>query len=825
MTEDPDRYQSLMEQSVDGIFLTDEQGRYVDVNAAGCRMLGYTREQILKLSIPDLVSPEERQRVPLRLSELRADKTLLVERIMRRADGTDLPTEISARRLPDGRFQAIVRDIRDRKLAAQEIREHNRLLTAVNDALSAYLTEADFTKALGRLLAFARERTQSECGFVGVMIEGPVLRILALDGIDVERLVQAIGCAPLPDRGAEGVLDFDHFNDLIGRVVTRGQGVVHNPPGGEPASGVLSTSETGPWRSFLGVPVMRGTEPAGLIALANRAGGYSAADREMLETLVRQTGLLADCYRRQWHESRLALQRQAAEQALLREKRFTDGVVNSLPGVFYVFDETGKFSLWNRNLEQVTGYTGAELSERHPLELIAIPDRPLVEAKIRECFQHGQAIAEAMLLTRDGATIPYHFTGSRFTREGKNYLLGMGIDLTVQRTTEAARARLEQQLRESQKIESIGRLAGGVAHDFNNLLTSILGHVEMAGERLSSEGLVGEHLDAIRLAAERSAALTSQLLAFARRQMLAPRPVNLNEAIQEAAKLLARRLGERIQLQLKESPEPIFALVDPGQLSRVLINLTVNARDAMPDGGRVMLRADVEVIGETGHPAIPDAKPGTYALLLVSDTGPGLSREAREHLFEPFFTTKGAGHGTGLGLATCYGIIRQHHGHIFAESRVGHGTTFHILLPLAPAGVAAVPIAAAATKERHLETILFCEDDDLVRDMTSRVLRARGYTVLAARDGAQALAMAAEHAATIHLLITEESIPGTGGLDLARQLRAVRSRLTVLVLTGTGGECALPEPASGARMAWLSKPFTPTELVQKVQDVLVGGQF
>jgi PAS domain S-box-containing protein len=377
--------------------------------------------------------------------------------------------------------------------------------------------------------------------------------------------------------------------------------------------------------------------------------------------------------------------------------------------------------------------------------------------------------------------------------------------------------RLEEQLRQAQKMESLGRLAGGMAHDFNNLMTAVLGHVSFAADTLAAGHEAREELEAIEQAALRASELTRQLLAFARLQHVAPRVVDVNELVASLDGMLRRVIGEDVVLATQLSAEPACACIDPSQLEQVLVNLAVNARDAMPHGGRLSLETACVSVSADAH--LPLGA-GPYVRVAVSDTGHGIAEEVLQHLFEPFFTTKQQGKGTGLGLATCYGIVQQCGGHIAVESAPAAGARFDVYLPRVDAAPHEITTAETGPLPRGTETILLVEDEAPVRAVALRALRAQGYRVLEASDGAEALELAARHAAQIDLLVADVVMPRMGGIELARRLRAERPRLRVLHVSGYV-EPALREEASvPPHSSFLHKPFPPETLVRKVREIL-----
>ena len=395
---------------------------------------------------------------------------------------------------------------------------------------------------------------------------------------------------------------------------------------------------------------------------------------------------------------------------------------------------------------------------------------------------------------------------------------------TNMQKTQAEQRQLEERLRQAHKMEAVGRLAGGVAHDFNNLLTIIRGNSDLLSDRDGADAFHKRCVEQIQKASSRAVSMTRQLLAFSRMQVLQPRVLDLNAVVAEMGKMLPRLIGEHIENVFVPEPKLKLVTADPGQIEQVLMNLAVNARDAMPGGGTLTVRtANVEMTQGSGarHGSMT---PGSYVLLAVSDTGIGMDEEIRTHIFEPFFTTKEVGKGTGLGLATVYGIVKQSGGFIWVESALGKGTTFEIYLPLAsgPASKAEAEHKQAAL-QRGSETILVVEDEAGVRELAGEFLRAHGYAVLEAKDGIEALEIAARHEGTIHMILTDMIMPRMSGAELVTRLQAIRPEIKAAFMTGyaeyaTSGS----ETPSNQQSSILQKPFSSTSLADMIRSVLAG---
>jgi nitrogen-specific signal transduction histidine kinase/ActR/RegA family two-component response regulator len=394
-------------------------------------------------------------------------------------------------------------------------------------------------------------------------------------------------------------------------------------------------------------------------------------------------------------------------------------------------------------------------------------------------------------------------------------------DITERKRAEAERENLQTQLVQAQKMESIGRLAGGVAHDFNNLLTVINGYSDLLLARLRAGDPLRDSLTQIRKAGGRAAELTAQLLAFGRKQAVQLRPVSVSRLVMDSVEMLQRLVGEDIDLVTELDPAPGEVMADEGQLHQVLMNLAANARAAMPAGGRLVIRTSRRELDEGGAAEVPGAVPGACVVLEVSDSGTGMSEEVRQNIFEPFFTTKEVGQGTGLGLAMVYGIVRQAGGWITVESQPGAGSTFRIGLPLLPEAASGVrPDTPKPAAVEGSETVLVAEDQDQVRKLAVAILEAHGYRTLEARSGDEALEVAGRHPGPIHLLLTDVVMPRMSGAELASRLKAERGELKVLYMSGyTADRISLQVPPDPS-VDYLQKPFSPEALAEQVRALL-----
>ncbi len=393
-------------------------------------------------------------------------------------------------------------------------------------------------------------------------------------------------------------------------------------------------------------------------------------------------------------------------------------------------------------------------------------------------------------------------------------------DVTERIRTAAEKQKLEAQLRQSQKMEAFGQLAGGVAHDFNNLLTVISGYSELLLRMLPGSDSRKTMVIEIRDAGERAATLTRQLLAFSRQQVLEPKVLDLNTIVIDTEKMLRRLIGEDVELSTVLRPNISPVKVDPGQIVQVILNLAVNARDAMPQGGKLTIETSDIELSESYLKIHPDAQPGQFVMLAISDNGSGMTPEIKNRIFEPFFTTKGVGKGTGLGLAVVHGIVKQSGGNIDLYSEVGVGTTFKIFLPVVQEQPETLLDTGLPALLRGKETILLVEDEDIVRNIASFALEEFGYAVFTAHNGKTALKILATHQGKIDLLVTDVVMPEMSGRELAETLLAQNPKLKVLFMSGYTDDAIVRHGVLQAHVAFLQKPFTPTSLAKKVREVL-----
>jgi len=513
---------------------------------------------------------------------------------------------------------------------------------------------------------------------------------------------------------------------------------------------------------------------------------------------------------------RYAIESARAAEALRENERRLHEIFDNSQDIIFTVDEAGNITSLNKSAELNFGCPGIENA---PLNIRTVIAPEYVEHCLemlgRVLKGEFAPVSELAIVCHDGRRIIVEVSNvNRFRQGDKIGVQGIARDITERRN-------LENLLRQSQKLEAVGRLSGGLAHDFNNLLCAISGHSELLAERLEPGHPAGSNLAQIKKAADSAATLIRQLLAFSRRQVFYPQVVNLNRIVREVETLFSRLIGEHIEFVTALDPALSNVRLDPHQFEQVLVNLFINARDAMVEGGtlkvttsEVCLEGDLQ----SRHGIVPE---GRYVVVSVSDTGVGMDAETQSRIFEPFFTTKELGKGTGLGLATVYGIVKQSGGFIWVYSELGRGTTFKIYMPREMEAVTPVPVKRSSGKSfAGTEIVLVVEDAEPLRCLTREFLSDCGYTVLEASNGREALELYQQSNDRIHLLITDLVMPGMGGRQLAEELTRLDPTLAVLYMSGYSSDRSIPPSAAGEEVAYLEKPFSRENLLRKVRQLL-----
>jgi two-component system, cell cycle sensor histidine kinase and response regulator CckA len=558
-----------------------------------------------------------------------------------------------------------------------------------------------------------------------------------------------------------------------------------------------------PSPAWLGVPLKTPRATIGVLVVQHYQN-ESAYDMRDLEFLDSVGGHIA-----------LAIERRRSEEALRKSESVFRLLFSYNPLPTWVMDdETMQFIQVNEAAVRQYGFAADEFSRMTMSDIRPEEKSASLDVHPRKDESAGPFHGICKHRKKDGKDFEVELISHQFDYAGRRVRLVVAQDISE-------RHLLEQQLRQAQKMEAVGRLAGGVAHDFNNLLMVIKGHTELLMNTLPPADRMSRKISQIDRAADRATALTKQLLAFSRMQVLQPRVMNLNGVVEDMGKLLPRLIGEDVELGIRMAQDLGKIRADASQMEQIIMNLAVNARDAMPKGGRLIIEtsnADLDRTYNTTHPIV---KPGRYVLLAVSDTGTGMDAETQAHIFEPFFTTKEPGKGTGLGLATVYGVVKQSGGFIWVYSELGKGTSFKIYLPRVdqPEDKGSLPLAFSEAP-RGTETILLAEDEQDVREVAREFLESGGYTVIEAHNGAEALRLAAERNTAVDLLVTDMVMPGMTGKELAGRLQHQHSGLGVIYMSGYSEQTAAENTQVDASMMLLTKPFSRGSILRAVREAL-----
>jgi PAS domain S-box-containing protein len=791
------RYQALMEQANDAILIMDLSGQIRQINRETERLLGWPRAQILGRQYEEFVVPEEREEVARLWRKFVAEGRVFVgNRQFLRADGSTIFAEVSAsivRLGEESTTLTILRDITGRRRAEQEIAERMELAAFTSDIGAALIRDEPLPVVL------------QQCAEAMMLhLEAAFARIWTLDRAGDTLELQA-------SAGMYTHLDGPHARVPVGQlqiglIAAEREPHVTNDVMHDPRVSDQAWARREGMVAFAGYPLVVGDRVVGVMAMFARHPLSPNARASMAAV----ANLIA-----------LGIKRKGSEEEQRASEERYRLLFESNPHSLWVYDqETFAFLAVNDAALRHYGYSRAEFLAMTALDI----ESPAEVPAFRE--EHETLVAQQGLgrtyrsphtfkhRRKDGAIIEVDLAANSIVFEGRKAWLLLATDVTEKRS-------LEAQLQQSQKMESIGRLAGGVAHDFNNLLGIITGYSELLRKRVGTDPRLVKYVDDIIKAAERAAGLTRQLLAFSRKQVLQPRILDLNAVVAETETMLRRLIGEDIQLMTVLDGQLSAVRADPGQMDQVLMNLAVNARDAMPRGGRLTIETGNVVLDQAYARQHAGVEPGRYVMLAVSDTGQGMTPEVRARSFEPFFTTKAQGKGTGLGLATVHGIVRQSGGHIWLYSEPGQGTTFKIYLPRtdAPAAVeAAVP--AEAELPSGSETILIVEDEASLRELVRECLEVAGYTVLEAGHGMAALEVGERHPGRIDLLLTDVVMPGMSGRELAERLRAARPEIRTVYMSGYTDDAVVLHGILAEDMAFLQKAFTAAALAHRVREVL-----
>ena len=611
---------------------------------------------------------------------------------------------------------------------------------------------------------------------------------------------------------------FETATDGIVLLEKREGHIVHANPAAVKMLGYSEAEYIGKMLKDIGVPIdmddfptiMESLKKSGIlnyedVPIKSKSGQDVHADVYLVDRAK-----LAQCNIRDVSERKLA------DKILKEEKKFIENALNTLKDLFFVFDLEGRFLRWNQRISAVTGYTDREISLMKVTDFFRNDEKERVSKGILEGIKKGSASLNATLVTKDERQIPYEFSVAILNDVQNNPigLSGIGRDITEHQ-------KIESQLRHAQKMEAVDTLAGGIAHDFNNILNVIMGYGTMVADTLEAGSPAKEDMSEVLIAAEKAADLTRRLLAFSRKDVVEVMSVDINEIIRGLERILSRIIRESIEFNIEFSDMPLTVLADAGQIEQVLINLAINSKDAMKEGGRLTVSTGLEEVEDEYVAEQGDRKPGRYALIKVADTGQGMDAETQKKIFEPFFTTKAIGEGTGLGLAISYGIIKQHSGYINVYSEPGKGTVFRIYLPLSEEAASPGKENEAVAPVKHgNETALVAEDDAALRKMATIVLESYGYRVIAAVDGEDAIAKFMENRERISIVMLDMIMPKKNGKEVGEAIRNVSPGVKILFASGYTMDIIKDKELTTAGSDFIHKPYTPKELLKKVREIL-----
>ncbi len=779
-------FEQMFHASPDALSIADSEHRVLWANQTFTSMFGYGDEEIVGRPLENLVVPSDRLSESRWITEsLAKGERITLETKRCRKNGTLLDVSISCAPLVlDGKvvgFYAGYHDISDR-----------RRVEALSSALYRVAEKSSSAHDLQQFFAALH-------GIVDELMHARNFYLAIYDSatelLSFPYFVDEFDTPPPPKKLGKGLTDY---------LIRNGEPLLATPEVLQAMEDRGDVARKGS-RSldWMGVPLKVNNHTFGALVVQTYSPNirYGEKDKELLTFVARQVASAVELKRNE-----LELRRS--------EARYRSLVQSSVYGIYRSSLE-GRFLDVNPALITMLGYGSVEEV------LLLDPERDVFaqaeehERLIDEFRRSGRLDGfEVKWKRKDGRAITVRISGRAVSSadEPADVLEAIAEDVTDRRA-------LEDQFRQAQKMEAVGRLAGGVAHDFNNLLMVISGYAEVILTQVDPAEPLHEKGRAIQLAADRATTLTRQLLAFSRKQLLELKVVDVNAIVRDMERLLRPLIGENIDLVTFLSPEPAHTRADAGQLEQVIMNLVVNAKDAMPAGGRLTLRTENVVVDDNHRRSPQFIRPGRYVTLQVSDTGTGMDRETQSRIFEPFFTTKEKGKGTGLGLSTVYGIVKQSGGYVMVQSELGQGTTFQIYLPLVEGAAektsVTVPEAIGGT-----ETILLVEDEESVRQLVRDTLSAKGYQVLEGENGEAGILMAAQHRGKIDLIITDVVMPGMGGREMVEELVKARPGTKVLYLSGYTEDAIINEGSIDTATAFLQKPFTLQSLSRKVREVL-----
>ncbi len=781
-----EKYGMLFRDSRDAVYISTKEGKFLDVNDAAVDLFGYTKEEMLNLDIETIyLDPEDRVNFKNEIESAGSVKDFEVKLLKK--DGTVMDCLVSAtiRKSSKGKilgYQGIIHDITARKEAALMQHVLYKIASSIN-----------VTQDLDQLFSYIREQLSAiidTANFYIALYDKKTDTIALPYVMDEKKTIKQF---PAKKTFTNYVIQHDKpllvSNDDIMMMVKTGEVEIVGPAA----------------KVWLGVPLKTANEVIGALVVQSyvESNAYDEKDLELLRFVSEQIAI--------------AIQRKRADETMREsEEKYRSLIEQSNDAIYLLVEE--KFEVINRKFSEMFGVSYKEVKspDFDFMNLVAPESRPLIEERDSMIDQGEEPPSqyEFTALTKAGVKIEVQASVNYVEFRGRIATQGILRDITVTK-------QLEAQLRQAQKMEAVGQLAGGVAHDFNNLMTAVIGNCELAMMSVSGADPLYERFREIHKAGESAANLTSQLLAYSRKQALEPKVVDLNKVITKMDKMLRRVIGEDIDLATVLGEDLWKVKVDPGQVEQVVVNLAINARDAMPYGGNLTIELSNHELKDKYAKTHPQMTSGDYVMLAITDTGIGMNEEVKSRIFEPFFTTKELGKGTGLGLSMVYGIIKQSGGNIWVYSESGQGTTFRIYFPRALGEDEEVEQKAVPEDlPRGEETILLVEDDECVRQLALEILNMQGYRVFSAENGEEAYRLCQAMKKPVELVITDVIMPNIGGIELYEKLNRLWPGVKVIFMSGYAPNSMFHRKIFEPGKSYIQKPFNSVDLVQKVREAL-----
>jgi len=800
-----DQNELILNSAGEGIYGVDINGQSTFINPSASKMIGWEARELIGKRQHDLIhhskpdgTPYPSDECPIYAAFKDGRVHHVTDEVFWRKDGTSFPVEYTSTPIVENSrlvgAVVVFRDVTDRKYTEEEIRKNYDTQTVLNSLLNLSLQDVPIEEILRRaldlILSIPWLVAQSK-GHISIVEHDPGMIVLkAQKGFDELSLKT---CAVIPlGKCICGRAALSKEIVFVDRVDERHE-ICHD-----------GVSPHGHYC----VPIIFTDKVIGVINVVV-SEGHKSNEREKSLLLAVANTLAGIIVRRR------------AEVSLLESEQKLQAITDAASDAIVLIDDEQKIVYWNSSSSRMLGYQPEEVAGKSILVVIPPRYRETHTIAFHRFVETGQGpllgmTYEVAALKKDGSEIPVELSISAIRLKGKWHSAGIIRDISD-------RKKLEQQLLQSQKIEAVGQLAGGIAHDFNNILSAIVGYGSILRLKMKNDDPLRVNVEHVLDAAKRASDLTTSLLAFSRQQILHIRPINLTTVVRRVEHLLRRVIGEHIELQAVCKQADVTVNADSNQLEQVFMNLAINARDAMPDGGSFIIVIDTIELDDAFIRAHGFGERGWYALVSVADTGVGIDETTRKRIFEPFFTTKEVGKGTGLGLSIVYGIIKQHHGYINVYSEQGKGTTFKIYLPLSEREAESRPLTADIPEEkfpRGTETVLVAEDDETLRNLSHTVLEEFGYTVIEAKDGADAVSKFRTHKDVIKLVILDMIMPKKNGREVYQEIKEIQPGIKALFVSGYSADKRIFEDLLDKGIEFLMKPLSPMTLLKKVRAVL-----